>query len=82
MRVTNINVHRTHCCIMHYCKYGDDDCPVTTGEILQDHLCEFCKDTFFNQDHKIPDFTMDDIKKRYIKKNRKLKINKIEKIKK
>jgi len=47
MRVKHIGVHRTHCCIAHGCKYGDNDCPVALGEILQDHLCEFCKDLFY-----------------------------------
>ena len=80
MRVNHIGVHRTHCCIAHGCKYGDDDCPVVIGEILQDYLCEFCNDTFFNQFHDIPEYTMENIKKKFIKKNRKLKITKIRKI--
>lgn len=37
-------VHRTHCCIVHGCKYMDDDCPVVLGIIKQDYECEFCKD--------------------------------------
>jgi len=35
-------VHRTHCCIKHGCKYNDKDCPVISGEIKQDYLCESC----------------------------------------
>lgn len=35
-------VHRTHCCVLHGCKYGDDDCPVETRQLLQDAICEGC----------------------------------------
>lgn len=35
-------VHRTHCCARHGCKYGDADCPVERGRIVQDYLCESC----------------------------------------
>lgn len=35
-------VHRTHCCIVHGCKYGDIDCPVESGKIDQDFPCEDC----------------------------------------
>ncbi len=40
--MTSSGVHRTHCCILHGCKYGDNDCPVYTGIIKQDHPCEDC----------------------------------------
>lgn len=40
--MSNSGVHRTHCCAIHGCKYRDDDCPVVTGEIEQDYLCEDC----------------------------------------
>ena len=33
MNISKYGVHRTHCCILHGCKYGDDDCPVVSGEI-------------------------------------------------
>lgn len=36
-------VHRTHCCVAHGCKYGDRDCPVETGKIKQDYVCEYCE---------------------------------------
>jgi len=40
---TREGVHRTHCCIKHGCKYGDDDhCPVATGRIEQDGACHNC----------------------------------------
>ena len=35
-------VHQTHCCILHGCKYGNEDCPVASGEILQEYPCESC----------------------------------------
>lgn len=35
-------VHQTHCCVMHGCKYGNSDCPVVTGEIVQEYPCEDC----------------------------------------
>lgn len=38
----NIGAHTTHCCIYHGCKYGDKDCPVSAGDIKQDHSCEQC----------------------------------------
>lgn len=38
----NIGVHATHCCKLHGCKYGDDDCPVETGKVEQVYLCEQC----------------------------------------
>jgi hypothetical protein len=42
MRDPNIEVHQSHCCDTHGCKYGDDDCPVTNGQVTQDHPCEWC----------------------------------------
>lgn len=40
------DVHRTHCCFKHGCKYGDKDCPVELGLIKQDYPCEMCNDDF------------------------------------
>ncbi len=37
-------VHATHCCIKHGCKYGDEDCPVVSGKIKQEYICEYCDD--------------------------------------
>ena len=42
MDKSRYGVHRTHCCILHGCKYGDEDCPVRSGEIKQDYTCESC----------------------------------------
>lgn len=35
-------VHQTHCCIIHGCKYGDEDCPVELGLLTQESPCEHC----------------------------------------
>ena len=35
--------HRGHCCAEHGCKYGEDECPVLSGEILQIYPCEECE---------------------------------------
>lgn len=36
------DVHTTHCCIEHGCKYGDDDCHVANGSVPQEYPCEEC----------------------------------------
>lgn len=48
----NVGVHRTHCCVLHGCKYSDHDCPVSNRIIVQDHPCESCHMDGIN---KIPD---------------------------
>lgn len=35
-------VHRTHCCLLHGCKYGDEDCPVVNKRVRQAYPCEDC----------------------------------------
>lgn len=35
-------VHASHCCFQHGCKYGDDDCPVASGQVKQLYDCEEC----------------------------------------
>lgn len=37
-----LSVHDSHCCKVHGCKYGDDDCPVYTGS-EQGVMCEMCE---------------------------------------
>ena len=32
MEKSKWGIHEEHCCILHGCKYGDDDCPVVSGE--------------------------------------------------
>lgn len=39
----NIGPHVTHCCVIHGCKYRDDDCPVVLGIAEQDGPCEDCE---------------------------------------
>jgi hypothetical protein len=36
------DVHAEHCCVLHGCKYGDDDCPVATKQKKQSFVCETC----------------------------------------
>lgn len=40
-------VHQYHCCALHGCKYGDDDCPVVLMQTRQDYTCEYCSDDGF-----------------------------------
>lgn len=35
-------VHASHCCAIHGCKYGQEDCPVVNKRIEQEYLCEEC----------------------------------------
>lgn len=44
MDKSKYGVHASHCCIEHGCKYGDEDCPVASGEIRQEYICEYCDD--------------------------------------
>ena len=38
-----LGVHRTHCCVFHGCKYGEDStCPVVQQEVMQNYLCDEC----------------------------------------
>lgn len=37
------NHHTTHCCIIHGCKYCEEDCPVATGKVQQEYSCEDCE---------------------------------------
>lgn len=49
MKVNRHGVHSYHCCVLHGCKYGDDDCPVVSGEVLQEYTCESCEDSNYNK---------------------------------
>lgn len=40
----NTNVHSEHCCIIHGCKYVDENCPVEKGLQKQSYPCEVCGD--------------------------------------
>ena len=47
----NTNVHITHCCKWHGCKYGDPDCPVVLELARQEYICEECNDDLCNEDY-------------------------------
>ncbi len=40
-------VHEHHCCAIHGCKYGDEDCPVVLGLTQQKYSCEDCDGDYF-----------------------------------
>jgi len=42
----NYGVHIAHCCYIHGCKYGDENCPVVSGEVAQKHLCYDCEEEY------------------------------------
>jgi hypothetical protein len=37
------DVHTEHCCVIHGCKYADDNCSVTMGKSKQSFPCESCE---------------------------------------
>lgn len=41
-------VHTEHCCRIHGCKYGDDDCPVWLGYKSQSYPCESCGTYYYS----------------------------------
>ena len=49
--IDNIGVHIGHCCKWHGCKYGNLDCPVASGEVKQEYLCEYCYEELDNEDY-------------------------------
>lgn len=44
--------HRTHCCVLHRCKYSDVNCPVVRRKVKQSGICERCDEEGIK---KIPD---------------------------
>lgn len=44
--VDQIGVHASHCCT-YGCKYGDEDCPVATGQVKPQWQCEDCSCSHF-----------------------------------
>ncbi len=46
-KASPMNVHTSHCCEVHGCKYSDDWCPVATKKMTQQYLCERCEDDVF-----------------------------------
>lgn len=39
-----IDVHTEHCCVIHGCKYGRDNCTVMLLIAPQSYICESCED--------------------------------------
>lgn len=37
-----MSVHTRHCCVLHGCKYNDEDCEVVTKKTKQQFTCEDC----------------------------------------
>lgn len=37
-----MSVHSAHCCVIHGCKYGDENCPVVLGDEVQESPCSQC----------------------------------------
>lgn len=70
----NKDVHTEHCCVLHGCKYGDEDCPVATATKHQSYLCESCSYEYEWLDkEKQKDIVKkldDDVDKRYVQLNR------------
>lgn len=44
----SIGVHINHCCVLHGCKYGDENCPVVGRQVEQEYLCEQCGEELEN----------------------------------
>ncbi len=44
-------IHAAHCCKWHGCKYGDPGCPVVSGEVEQECLCESCYEYLQDEDY-------------------------------
>ncbi len=42
MQESQIKVHQSHCCILHWCKYCSEDCPVMNDTVKQTSTCEDC----------------------------------------
>lgn len=43
MDKNKMGVHESHCCVLHGCKYcQDEDCPVEIGKTKQEFPCERC----------------------------------------
>lgn len=60
----SIGVHASHCCKWHGCKYGDDDCPVVSGEVEQEYICEDCWNELEDEEyHKLVVKRIEEIKK-------------------
>lgn len=45
-------VHVSHCCVIHGCKYNEEDCPVSNGLIKQTNPCWDCIAENTSQGHR------------------------------
>lgn len=52
--MNNDDVHKTHCCSEHGCKYGDEFYPVFNGTVEQEYPCEECKPHMLNDGREEP----------------------------
>lgn len=69
-------VHESHCCSIHGCKYGDDDCPVATGKT---HGIK-CEDCFSDEERLKSDPSWSKLKAYLIEQNDKLALEKMTEI--
>lgn len=53
----NTSIHTSHCCPIHGCKYGDEDCPVVAGKAEAEHQCEDCSEEEGEYDYYLVNFT-------------------------
>ncbi len=44
MTNTEIAIHKNHCCILHHCKYVNEECPVLNNLVNQSNTCEDCNE--------------------------------------
>ncbi|PLS19419.1 hypothetical protein CVD28_03110 [Bacillus sp. M6-12] len=58
MEKSKHGVHAHHCCIIHGCKYGNDDCPVTNKEVQQVYTCEYCSEEGFKTVQEIKEYIL------------------------
>jgi hypothetical protein len=55
LKLDDSEVHRTHCCVHHGCKYNQDDCDVVLGKVKQAYSCESCEDDHQNDSSSLED---------------------------
>jgi len=72
------DVHTEHCCLKHGCKYGDDDCTVTTKRAAQSFRCEYC----YDDEQEFKNEAMGALEGNYLKELIEEYENKLEKLKK
>lgn len=80
MDETEIGTHESHCCVLHGCKYGNDNCPVVKRTHKQDYMCEWCETEGLKKipDPKDPDYpvlemSFLDLRKELIKARKELR---------